>query len=74
MEKLANLDFAGPEWDKLDNILFNSFNKASKALSDSERDAMLRRIFIVPKGVTYEKAMDAIILKSNFKHANKTKK
>ncbi len=67
MEKFANLDFTGPEWDKLDNILFKSINKASAAWSVTERDAVLRRVFRVPESATYEGAMDAIVAKSKFK-------
>lgn len=75
MEKLANLDFFGPKWDKLDNILFNSFNKAHKALSASEQLAMLRKSFPgIPKDMPYEQAMDAIIAESKIIHANKIKK
>jgi len=74
MEKLANLDFAGPEWDKLDKVLFKSFDEAHAQLSPSERDAVLRRVFTVPEGVTYEQAMDAIVTQSNFKQASKLKK
>jgi hypothetical protein len=73
MEKLANLDFAGPEWDKLDKVLFKSFDEAHAQLSPSERDAVLRRVFTVPDGVTYEQAMDSIVTQSNFKKANKPK-
>jgi hypothetical protein len=60
MEKLANLDFNGPEWDKLDNVLFKSINIANAALSASELDAILRRVFIVPKGMSYEEAIESI--------------
>jgi hypothetical protein len=67
MEKLANLDFAGPEWNGLDDILFKSMNKANARLSASERDAVLRRVFDVPESATYEQAMDAIVNQSNFK-------
>jgi len=67
MEKLANLDFTGPEWGKLDDILFKSINKASAAWSATERDAVLRRVFRVPESATYEEAMDAIVAKSKFK-------
>jgi hypothetical protein len=74
MEKLAHLDFTGPEWDKLDNVLFKSINKANAARSAMERDSVLRRVFIVPESATYEEAMDAIAAQSKFKNENKTKK
>lgn len=67
MEKLANLDFTGPEWDKLDIILFKSINEVNTAWSATERDAVLRRVFRVPESATYEDAMDAIVAKSKFK-------
>jgi hypothetical protein len=67
MEKLANLDFTGPEWDKLDNILFKSINEANAAWSATERDAVLRKVFRVPESATYEDAMDSIVAKSKFK-------
>lgn len=73
MEKLVNLDFAGPQWDRLDNVLFKSFDKANACLNASERDAVLRRVFTVPASMTYEQAMDVISTQSNFKKTNRPK-
>jgi len=74
MEKLTNIDFTGPNWDKLDNILFDRMNKATAALSTSERQAMLWQVFPGLNGVPYEQAMDAITAHGKLKHASKTKK
>jgi hypothetical protein len=64
MEKLVTLDLSGPEWKKLDSILFASMNKRESKLTDVEKDAMLRRVFLVPKNTTYEQAMDSIWVSS----------
>jgi hypothetical protein len=74
MENLANLDFTGPTWDKLDNILFDRMNKSHNAQSDSDRQEMLWRIYPNLKGVPYEQAMDTLAAQSKYKNANKTKK
>ena len=74
MENLSNMDFTGPEWDKLDSILFRSMFKSHAKLSPSEKDAVLRRIFVVPKDATHEEAMAAIAAKCKYKHANNSNK
>jgi hypothetical protein len=63
MSGLAELDFS-KAWPELDDILFKSINQWSEKLSQSEKDAMLRRVFKIPKHVTYEQAMDSIKSKS----------
>jgi hypothetical protein len=45
MENIANLDFTGPTWDKLDNILFDKMNssiaKQTAKQSIAEREAVV---------------------------------
>ena len=60
IEKHVKLDFSDTAWPKLDNILFKSFNEWSGNLSEAEKDAMLRRFFVVPEGVTYEQAVQSL--------------
>jgi len=78
MENFSNLDFTGPTWDKLDNILFDrmnkSFEKQSAKQSVAEKEALLWRCYPGLKGVPYEKAMDFLHSQSKFKNANNTQK
>jgi hypothetical protein len=78
MEKLANLDFTGPTWDNLDNILFDKMNRAIEKRNAkqniAEREEVLWRFYPSMKGLPYEKAMDFLASKSNFRNANNTKK
>lgn len=74
MENLANLDFTGPTWDKLDNILFDRINKSGNAKSESEMKEILWQTYPNLKGVPYEQAMDAIAAQSKYKNANNAKK
>jgi len=72
MESTVTLDFS-KEWPQFDNIVFRSINAWTDKLNEEERDAILRRVFVVPKDVTYEQAMDAITLESNIKRQEKIK-
>ena len=66
MEDTVNLDLSR-DWAKLDDILFRTINSWSETLTASEKDAILRRFFIIPKDATYEQAMDAITSEAKFK-------
>jgi hypothetical protein len=62
MDRLSNYEF-GTNWPELDDILFEEMNEDYKKLSRDEKDAALRKAFIVPENATYEQAMDAIYAK-----------
>jgi hypothetical protein len=73
MDRLSNYEF-GTNWPELDNILFKEMDEGYKKMSQDEKDAALRKAFIIPENATYEQAMDAIVAESKIRHANKTKK
>lgn len=60
LEKLVTFDFEGPDWHKLDDILFKSINESKLASNKEWLDAALRRVFIVPEDVTYAEAIQSI--------------
>lgn len=66
MEGLVTFDLS-KTWEKLDTILFRKMNASSTGLTDRERDAMLRRVFVVPEDATYDQAMDAITSHPDYK-------
>ena len=59
MGLFSEMDFRHT-WPELDDILFKSINQWSEKLSQSKKDAILRRHFVIPKHITYEQAMDSI--------------
>ena len=70
MEDLVTFDIS-KSWSKFDNIIFKKINDWSAKLNPAETDAMLRRVFDVPKDATYDEAMNSIVLRQN---ENRTKK
>jgi hypothetical protein len=66
MDRLSNYEF-GTNWPELDDILFKEMNEGYKKMSQDEKDAALRKAFIIPENATYEQAMDAIVEKIKFK-------
>lgn len=70
MSKLSNLDFS-KSWPELDDILFKEMNESIEKLAQAEKDAMLRRCFIIPKNTSYEQAMDAISSAATYGNKNK---
>lgn len=77
MANLVNLDFTGPTWDKLDNILFGKMNssmeKQDAKRSIEEKEAILWQYYPGLKGVPYKKAVDLLYSKAKFKNATITK-
>ena len=70
MEDLVTLDLSRT-WEKLDTILFRKMDAWSAGLSDRERDAILRRVYVVPEDATYDQAIDAITSHPNYKPPRK---
>ena len=70
MENLVTFDIS-KTWPQFDNIIFKKINDWSAKLNPAEADAMLRRVFDVPKDATYDEAMNSIVLRQN---ENRTKK
>lgn len=59
MEDLVTFDLS-KSWEKLDTILFRKMDAWTAGLSDREREAILRRFYVVPEDATYDQAMKAI--------------
>jgi len=70
MEDLVTLDLS-KTWKKLDTILFRKMDARSAGLSDRERDAILRRVYVVPEDATCDQAMDAITSHPDYKPPRK---
>lgn len=70
MEDLVTLDLS-KTWEKLDTMLFRKIDTWSAGLSDRERDAILRRIYVVPEDASYDRAMDAITSHPDYKPPRK---
>jgi hypothetical protein len=58
-------------WEKLDKILFRKMDAWSAGLTDREKDATLRRVFVVPEDANYDQAMDAITSHPDYKPRRK---
>ncbi len=59
-ERLVRLEFSGPDWDKLDKVLFRSVNESRVASNKLWLSRALRRVFVVPQGLTDEQAIASI--------------
>jgi hypothetical protein len=60
IERHVQWDFSDTKWPKLDSILFKSIDESYSKLSQSEKEATVRRFFVIPEDATEREIINAI--------------